>query len=458
MRMEPPSLSSSRWRQLLLLTLVLHAMTPIEAQSIAHDASRHHTERDQDVDERRRPPEQAPSPLHQRAAREENDEKPKRKVDLSNMPHMELSEEALKKLYTPPPRPKEPRCSSPPGGHLHAIGAVTLPKFLCSERYAVLVECGGQQLLFTRNNLFLHIFETLVRTRPSADANFSESSLAVNSHMMMSHNTAFLCLPDGVTVAAYGGMGNDRGAGIRVILADASKLPLKWSFPVVAVSGSKEKTGCVEKRDAAGGGSDMCEFDGKLSVVAFAGRVFLYARFNLAPKGGARHVGVISSVDGRQQWGRFQSIRVEGYNAGPAANNIYYFNVQHAKEANLLVAFYPASIEGRGCVYRSTSSNGVDFTAPECLMPSTIQADFRTGVHPLDALLLPAHGGFGAGSVASAAYRVLIEHDVWSPLRPGESTCEPAPYICEYAMRRWPPRNSTQLGNTPRDARTKVRL
>ena len=335
------------------------------------------------------------------------------------------------------------------GVHLHAVGRVTT--LSCSERYGEVVHCGGQQLLFTRRNLAAQPwFDTLVRTRPSSDANFSEPSSAFDSSqlILLSYNAAFMCLADGVTVVAYGGQGTARPLGIRLASADASKLPLRWSAPARVISSNASATGCIEARDPVlfllpkvDGG--ICDYDGKLSVVGFAGRVFMYARFNLAPQGGARHVGVTSSPDG-QRWERFQTVKIHGYNSGPASNNIYYFAVQHARDMNLLVAFYPAAIEGRGGVFRSTSSDGVRWTAPECLLPSTIHAGYRTRDHPLDALLLAARVRV-ASSLGS--YRVLIEHNVDIRTHGNQdSDCKrAAPIVCEYAMRRAPDINQNRL-------------
>ena len=111
---------------------------------------------------------------------------------------------------------------------------------------------GGQQLLFTRRNLDAQPwFDTLVRTRPSSDANFSEPSSAFDSSqlILLSYNAAFMCLADGVTVVAYGGQGTARPLGIRLASADASKLPLRWSAPARVISSNASATGCIEARD-----------------------------------------------------------------------------------------------------------------------------------------------------------------------------------------------------------------
>ena len=47
--------------------------------------------------------------------------------------------------------------------------------------------------------------------------------------------------------------------------------------------------GCVERRATFGG---LCEFDGRVSLALFKGRLLLYARANTNPRGGGRWVQV----------------------------------------------------------------------------------------------------------------------------------------------------------------------
>ena len=61
-------------------------------------------------------------------------------------------------------------------------------------------------------------------------------------------------------------------------------MQLQWSEPQLVLDGSPS-SGCVEKRSRVG---PYCEFDGKLSVVKWSGRTFVYARANLN-ECGARH-------------------------------------------------------------------------------------------------------------------------------------------------------------------------
>jgi hypothetical protein len=68
----------------------------------------------------------------------------------------------------------------------------------------------------------------------------------------------------------------------------------------------------------------ICEFDGRLSVLHYRGRVRLFARANLHVRSGARHVQTTSSADGATGWAPFELMRFGGVAAGHAENNIYF--------------------------------------------------------------------------------------------------------------------------------------
>ena len=58
--------------------------------------------------------------------------------------------------------------------------------------------------------------------------------------------------------------------------------------------------------------------------------MLLYTRSNLSPMGGARHVQLARSADGRTRWSRFEQLRIRGVRYGPAyaRNNIYFWTVR----------------------------------------------------------------------------------------------------------------------------------
>ena len=220
--------------------------------------------------------------------------------------------------------------AEPIGTPVPAVG------MLCSERYATEVACGNHSFLFTRHNLGdSRRFDTLVRTRRTRPralqhdlAGFSRPRQGLPLDLLMSHNVAILC--EAGQLVAYGGMahppkhlkeipeaGEDwLGDDVGIMRSTATPvLPLSWSPPQLVLSGSKLGTGC-ELRIAE---VADCEYDGKLSVVRWDGRVLLFARSNLRAGAGARHVQVSSSVDGVTRWSRFEQLQIRGIDAGDEA-------------------------------------------------------------------------------------------------------------------------------------------
>ena len=243
------------------------------------------------------------------------------------------------------------------------IAPVHLPRLRCSERYASLVHCGGIAYLFTRAAVGdMRRWRTLVRARAAsaAEAAFGEPTVAFDDALAMSHNAGFACDADGSTLLAYGGLGNwafdtapngRAEPGVYRTNAAATLPPLQWTPPVLAVTGNKTETGCREER----AGWERCEYDGKISVARFRGRVWLYLRANMIGGGGARHAEATSSRDGIGGWSRHVPIEVDGYAAGRRENNLYFFAVQRLRRRGdaaaakaRLVAAFPAVFHRAG--------------------------------------------------------------------------------------------------------------
>lgn len=302
-----------------------------------------------------------------------------------------------------PPRPPR-RCEAGLTDHegssrVRPVRALQLPGMRCSERYAAVVRCANRTYAFTRNSLGdNHRFETLVRVADAAapgPPRFSAPAVALPHQLNMSHNAAFVC--ERGSLHAYGGMartvrraklyGGAPGAGVMHATADAlARAPLRWSAPTLVLTGDTAATGCIDEL------AETCQFDGKLAVVRFKGRVWLYARSNLLRDGGARHVQCASRPvkPGRagMAWSRFSQIEIEGYRRGEKRNNLYYFSVLRIpSRPNFLAAVFPAAIEGEGGVYWSTSFDGLKWSAPVRLMPSALRDNYRTADHPVDGWL-----------------------------------------------------------------------
>ncbi len=127
-------------------------------------------------------------------------------------------------------------------------------------------------------------------------------------------------------------------------------------------------SGCFEgrrdwflaKRREKGEWRSACEFDGRLTLVHFAGRFFLFARLN-PTQSGHRFVQVTSSPDLRT-WSRFSRLVVEGYTPDERRvghGNIYFWSASvNPLHNETMMALMPVSHHRQGCVGISLSTNG----------------------------------------------------------------------------------------------------
>ena len=343
-----------------------------------------------------------------------------------------------------------------------------LPGLRCDERYMSLVQCGGRSFLFARRderpppnkpNQWTTVLHTL-SPRPSHYP--VTPNVTLPAELNMSHNAAVLCLRG--RLVAFGGQGyadSTDEVGVVRREADPSRVPLRWSRPQLVASGNPNVSQCIETRCVSvwrkvlnGGtcpipppfqGSPLlgnaqrppssssdprnglgptamdrftCEFDGKLSVVAWKGALWMFSRSNLYRSGGGRHVQVASRLLGREQhtavaaalgegaalagppelFGAFQQLEFEGYTP-KKENNIYYMTVRRLSQRSHLLGLFPAILEGLGGVWCSTSSDGVHWARPLRVWESAVVTGERTSDHPVESSNLPEIG-------------VLIEHNV----------------------------------------------
>ena len=180
--------------------------------------------------------------------------------------------------------------------------------------------------------------------------------------------------------------------------------------------------------------------DGKLAVAYFRDRLWVYARANLAVRGGARHVQVTHSspltglntsfsapaVEGLPPqapdhlgWSQWEALRM-GFTV-TQETNIYYINVQVVDNGNRLLGLMPATgvatevdmaaasaaADARldwgstpyGGIFLSTSTNGVDWSRPRLLMRSRTLGS-RVEDHPIG--YVPAGWSAGGGATPAA--------------------------------------------------------
>ena len=248
-------------------------------------------------------------------------------------------------------------------GARHAT-RVSIGEVDCTERYVSILSCGTYTYMFSRVEHYPHpsrhdpepepLYRWVVRAK-QADGEFGEAVAAAPPNIQsMAVNAALQCVRG--QLVALGGENR-----VSRTVANATALPLQWSSPEVAFTGDKAQTGCVEAR-----ARDSCEYDGKLSSVRLRGRTLVFTRSNLNSTGG-RHVQVTRSTDGARGWSRFEQIRLAGY-ATRAHNNIYFWTARSVGGGKgvgrLLLATFPAVIEGKGGVYASVSHDGVSGPEP----------------------------------------------------------------------------------------------
>ena len=123
--------------------------------------------------------------------------------------------------------------------------------------------------------------------------------------------------------------------------------------------------GCVERRHAGTREFEylrpgVCEYDGRLSLVAFRHELLLYTRSNPASHG-SRHVQVTRSRDGGVTWQPFEQLVFDGYEHG--SGDIYFFGAQINPAHNAsLIAVFPLVHQMRGCLAIAASIDGVHWS------------------------------------------------------------------------------------------------
>ena len=259
------------------------------------------------------------------------------------------------------------------------------PSVQCAERYFEQQRCGGIELLFSRlerqpagsctlgsthcrlralcgvRQIGEKFTCTIARARhtTSGGGAYGPPFVALPFDLNLSTNAGFLCsrprdsASTSEVLVAFGGTAHDfvegqmRGgasrSASRVTLGRDGQLIEGWASPKLAVDVATSATqDCLTdprvRAHPTHGGACSLRFDGKLSLVRFRGNLLLFARANLARRGG-RHVQVATSRDDGRSWGNFTLLRFAGHSPH-AESNIYFFSaVEHRGR---LVAVFPA--------------------------------------------------------------------------------------------------------------------
>lgn len=317
--------------------------------------------------------------------------------------------------------------------HASSATALRVDDVDCTERYAQLVRCAGDSTwLFSRIEHFAsgsdsHPHTQLIarelippsRTRDGLSASpptFGSARLAMDDDRWhkLAANAAITCTDDG-NLLLYGG--GEGGTGTAWLIGEPPRTGdeysvrrhgFRWRRPMAAWSANKSQTRCVEARPHM---PELCEYDGKLTVLRYGGRVLAFTRSNLYANGG-RHVQVTSSRLGFEGWSPFQQLSFEQYTTAPE-NNLYFAAIRAVPTGStsceqLLLGLFPGSIHGRGGVYVSVSTDSVNWGALRQVHPSEVHASWRTSDHPVDGVMT---------STDVANLSIVLQHGVAVPHR-----------------------------------------
>lgn len=160
----------------------------------------------------------------------------------------------------------------------------------------------------------------------------------------------------------------------------------QWRSPRWLFNGTHR--GCLERRSrfyASMAHLGTCEFDGRLSLARFGGRLWLYARANVAEHG-QRFVQATSSADEGATWSAFSLISISGYEM--AQGDVYFFVVSaNPALPGSLLALFPLAHQFRGCIGLAASADGLRWSAPTPLLRCAVHGE-RAVHHPAAGLVV----------------------------------------------------------------------
>ena len=202
-----------------------------------------------------------------------------------------------------------------------------------------------------------------------------------------------------------------------------------WLYPRVIIDGYH--AGCVERRNVSGTGVPLgaCEFDGRLSLTHFRGRLWLHVRANLASRG-QRFVQAASSSDQGATWSPFELISLAGYR--PSHGELYFFAAQPNPVAlETMLAVFPLVHRARACVCIAFSHDAIRWSSPKPLVGCEASGE-RPLHHPAAGVL---HTG---GRVFFYVHEHVPEmrEDALTPkmIRDRLRSSQPTPRIVRYAV------------------------
>ena len=220
----------------------------------------------------------------------------------------------------------------------------------------------------------------------------------------MSHNTAFIHVNN--VLLGIGGQDNKASDSKHKLCKDtnltkqhnrglwSSRYVNKWTdFHLLSL----KKLRCFESR-RSGYLHTRCEFDGRVSVVRFNDKYFMYVRHNPFRNNG-RHV-LLSTSPNLVNWTNFTLAKIASI-PRKRTNDIYtFYAFNDPKNSSRLLSLYPLLTNGAGSISLSCSEDGIHWSAPLQLIQSKTYGS-RSGDHPVH----------GTWSDEENLY-IIIQHDV----------------------------------------------
>ena len=133
---------------------------------------------------------------------------------------------------------------------------------------------------------------------------------------------------------------------------------LQWEVVQILVDGTHP--GCVEVRSRY---SPFCEFDGQSAMLFHRNKWRIYARANLAQRGGRAVQTCCSNTSVCNDFAPFEEVYIEGHKN--KQHDVYFLHVYNIPETDEILGIAPVCYSDKdgdwGGIFAFVSSNGVNF-------------------------------------------------------------------------------------------------
>ena len=245
------------------------------------------------------------------------------------------------------------------------------------ELYAQFITCNNKSYIISRlpqksQTVFFQTFEqwqTLIREVSLSDFTIKKEYIISTS---MSHNLAGYCIGNRIMFSGgqyrYIGSSMKHWSGLQYSLVDSIS-----SHDIEQNSKYIHAANCQEKRLKV---LNVCEFDGKLSIMQRNNRTFLFARANLGI--GIRWIQVTSTRDFKS-WRPYKLIHIDGVN--PSLSSLYFLHVERWNNTHY-VGLCPSVFSSSSGIFAIYSMDLIHWSHPQLLMKQ-YNHNGRVNYHPV---------------------------------------------------------------------------